>query len=101
MSLAMAIHNRFDVKIGVEQSVGRQRSLRELSSMIDSMQQGKSIDEPAPLDLEREVDVLSSKIDYCRSAVSGQSSSPVRRVSLTLRFFVTLWRSVHLERLSC
>jgi amino acid adenylation domain-containing protein/thioester reductase-like protein len=71
MSLAMAIHKRFDVNIGVQQLVGRQRSLRELSSMIDSLQQGKSIDEPTPVDLEREVDLLAGGINYCRSVSVG------------------------------
>ena len=71
MSLAMAINKNFGVKIGVQQLVGQQRSLRELSSMIDKLKQGKSIDNPTAVDLEREVDLLASEIHYCRPASSG------------------------------
>ncbi|KAI0136245.1 putative nonribosomal peptide synthase [Xylariales sp. AK1849] len=70
MSLAMAIHKHFDIKIGVSR-LQQQNSLRVLAAVIDNLLRGQSVEEPTQptsTDLEREIDLLVNKIDFSRSA---------------------------------
>lgn len=74
MSLAMAIRKQFDINIGVARLVRHQNSLRELAALIDNMLGGQSVEEPAqstPTDLEREIDLLVSKIEFGRTATGS------------------------------
>lgn len=70
MSLAMAKRKQFDINIGVPRLVRQQDSLRELAALIDNLLRGQSVEEPTqptPTDLEREIDLLVSKIDFGRT----------------------------------
>lgn len=74
MSLAMAIRKQFDINIGVPRLVRQQNSLRELAALIDNLLRGQSVEEPTqptPTDLEREIDLLVSKIDFGRTATGS------------------------------
>ncbi|KAF9875045.1 putative nonribosomal peptide synthase [Colletotrichum karsti] len=74
MSLAMTIRKRFDINIGVPRLVQQQNSLRELAAFIDNLSRGQSVEElvqPTPTDLEREIDLLVSKIEVDRAAVGS------------------------------
>ncbi|OTA90727.1 hypothetical protein M434DRAFT_397814 [Hypoxylon sp. CO27-5] len=71
MSLAMAIRKQFDINIGVPRLVRHQNSLRELAALIDGLLGDQSVEEltqPTPTDLEREIDMMVSKIDFGRTA---------------------------------
>ncbi|OCK73332.1 putative nonribosomal peptide synthase [Lepidopterella palustris CBS 459.81] len=106
MSLAMAIRKQFDVNIGVPQLVRQQNSLRELAALIDNLLRGQSVEEPTqptPADLEREIDLLVSKIDFGRAATgstvfltgsTGFLGTQILHYTLTKRAFdkvVLLW----------
>ncbi|RYP06964.1 hypothetical protein DL764_002851 [Monosporascus ibericus] len=74
MSLAMAIRKQFDINIGVPRLVQQQNSLRELAALIDKLLRGQSVEEPTqptPTELEREIDLLVSKIDFGRTATGS------------------------------
>jgi amino acid adenylation domain-containing protein/thioester reductase-like protein len=74
MSLAMAIRKKFDINIGVPRLVRQQNSLHELAALIDNLLRGQSVEEPTqptPTDLEREIDLLVSKIDFGRTATGS------------------------------
>lgn len=74
MSLAMAIRKQFDINIGVPRLVRQPDSLRELAALIDNLLRGQSVWEPTQptlTDLEREIDLLVSKIDFGRTATGS------------------------------
>jgi nucleoside-diphosphate-sugar epimerase len=57
--------------MGLPRLVRQQNSLRELAVLIDNLLRGQSVEEPTqptPTDLEREIDLLVSKIDFDRTA---------------------------------
>ncbi|KAF3492390.1 Nonribosomal Peptide Synthase (NRPS) [Arthroderma uncinatum] len=69
MSLAMEIRKQFDVNVGVPRLVQQQNSLHELAALIDNLVGGQSVEEPmqpTPTDLEREIGMLISKIEFGR-----------------------------------
>jgi amino acid adenylation domain-containing protein/thioester reductase-like protein len=107
MSLAMAIRKQFGLNIGVPRLVRQRHSLRELSTLIDNLLRGQAVEEPTPIDLEREIDLLVSKVQHSRIAntstvfltgSTGYLGAYILRYTLTRRAFdrvVLLVRSVH------
>lgn len=76
MSLAMAIRKQFDVNTGVPRLIRQRSSLRELAVLIDNLMRGQAVEEPTeptPTDLEREIDLLVSKIAFGRTANTGST----------------------------
>ncbi|PQE30595.1 nonribosomal peptide synthase protein [Rutstroemia sp. NJR-2017a WRK4] len=98
MSLAMAIRKQFDINIGVPRLV-QQQNLRELATLIDNLLGGHSIEElaqPTPADLEREIDLLVSKIAFGNTNTgstvfltgsTGFLGTQILRYTLTKRAF--------------
>ncbi|KAI0123358.1 hypothetical protein BJ170DRAFT_660160 [Xylariales sp. AK1849] len=62
MSLAMEIRKQWNINIGVRRLVGQRHSLRELAVLIDNLRQGQDVKEPIPINLEKEIERLSSKL---------------------------------------
>lgn len=107
MSLAVAIRKQFSINIGIPRLVGQHHSLRELATLIDSLLRGHFVEEPTPIDLEREIDLLVSKIQCGRTATmstvfltgsTGFLGTQILRYTLTKRAFdkvVLLVRGIH------
>lgn len=113
MSLAMAIRKQFDINIGVPRLVQQQNSLRDLATLIDNLLRGhpgKEPTKPTPTDLEREIDLLVSKIEFGRTATkssvfltgsTGFLGTQILRYTLTKRAFdrvVLLVRGLHEQK---
>ncbi|TVY17240.1 Nonribosomal peptide synthetase dtxS1, partial [Lachnellula arida] len=110
MSLAVAIRKQFSINIGIPRLVGQHHSLRELATLIDSLLRGHFVEEPTPIDLEREIDLLVSKIQCSRTATvstvfltgsTGFLGTQILRYTLTKRAFdkvVLLVRGLHEQK---
>ncbi|KAG2007942.1 hypothetical protein GB937_008135 [Aspergillus fischeri] len=99
MSLAMAIRLQFGINIAVSRLVQQQNSLRELATLIDNLLRGQPLEEPTQptlTELEREIDVLLSKIEFGRTATgstvfltgsTGYLGTQILHYTLTKRAF--------------
>ena len=96
MSLAMALRQRFNVNIGVPRLIRQRHSLREMAALIDDLLRGQGAEEETKLDLEREINLLTSKMQYSQPATqsavfltgsTGFLGTQILRHTLTKRAF--------------